>query len=221
MLNTIKGFTKGIWDQISPEDDLTRRFHYLNRSWYEFLKTAVSSLELAPADGINRTPREYIQLLNNKLNLESGVKNAAYKVKNIMSGYFNTCKHHRSQTGNDIDNASLAENGFDEETYKTVLYNMSVYLAAVAELEIPQKIIDCSMQKSIYEDPGISIDESDMSSSPCDRLRQAFISDTSSSMSGFLPELQEGMKNLIGLIHDDEQLRQQVELYVKTTTGQK
>lgn len=221
MSTTIKGFTKGIWDKISPKEDLSRRFYILSRFWYEFLKTAVSDLGPASADDVNRPSMEYIKILNHRLNLESGVKNSANRAKNIFSIYFSTCKTHKDQTGNSIDKESLIKNGFDEEVYKTALYNMSVYMAAVAGLEIPQKIEDYCSQKSIYDDPEIAIDDDDIFTRPCDRFPVVFIIDTSVSMSKFLNELQEGLKYLIGLIHDDERLRQQVELYVVTTTGQR
>lgn len=221
MSATIKGFTKGIWDKISPKEDLSRRFYILSRFWYEFLKTAVSDLGFAHEDDENRPTQEYILLLNHKLNLNPGVKNSANRAKSIFSNYFNTCRYHKAQNGNDIDKESLVKYGFDEEAYKKALYNMSVYMAAVTGLEIPQKIKNYCSQKSINDDPEISIDENDIFTNPCDRFPVVFIIDTSSSMSNSLPTLQKGLRYLIGLLHDDERLRQQVELYVMTTTGQK
>lgn len=213
----IKSTAKRIWNQISFDKNLVARFFYLNRTWFEFLRTVARYSGFVPEEGVRESPYEYLKWIKENLNVGSEDSKAGSKTHSNLYKFYNTVKYDTEKTGKDrISPKTLVEYGFDEKCYKDTLIKMSQYMAALSGLSIPEKITEYCKIK-ILDSP---IEEKDIFG-PYGRFPIIFIIDTSSSMSSSLSALHDGLKNLVGLLKNDEKLRQKTDLYIITTTGKK
>lgn len=219
MTDSIKSTALKFWDKISFSEDLFRRFFFLNRAWFGFLRTVALSSGFTLEESVNENQYLYWNWIKENLKIGPEDYRAGCNTQTKLYGFYNTVKSYKKKTGKDkISPKSLAEYGYDEECYKDTLFKLSQYMAAVSGLSIPEKITEYCKKDKTPPLPPIKKEDLFWTNS---RFPIIFIIDTSLSMGNSLPILQDGLMNLVGLLKNDERLRQKTDLYIITTTGEK
>lgn len=215
MNDQIKNIVRETWANFPIDSDISIRLSDLLEAWDNFVICVAESYGFKQKEGGEETPYCYLK----KMRIERIYKRSLniHRRLSTFSHVYKACQTNSSMDGDQY----LEENGSGEESFRRLLDEVTNYMAIISGLEVPEKISKYCGGDQLSFNSQFSDDDDDLLTMPCDRFPVVFIIDTSVSMCNFLETLQDGIRHLIELLHADERLRQQVELYVITTTGKK